>query len=100
MAQEGEAFRQVRGKPVHLRNKGPGCRLSATNQTLPKTLFAQALARVPLESTADVHGLQSQNEMAKAAAEMIALQTMIRVAWRKIVTRAATVTSPVLTTWA
>lgn len=55
---EGDVFRQIRGQEFTYEIAGQGARLSTTNQTLPKSVFAQALARLPLASTAEVQDLR------------------------------------------
>ena len=58
VSHEGDVFRQIRGQEFTYEIAGGSARLSTTNQTLSKSVFAQALARVPLASTAEVQDLR------------------------------------------
>lgn len=55
---EGKRFKQIRGKEFTYRIAGQGAVLSTTNQTLPKSVFAQALERMPVRSTTPLQDLR------------------------------------------
>lgn len=55
---EGEKFRQIRGREFVYAVSGGGVVLSTTNQSIPKSHFAKALAEVPLENTVPVQHLR------------------------------------------
>lgn len=58
VAHQGERFRQIRGKEFTYTIVGQGAALSTTNQTLPKSIFAQALERMPVRSTTPLQDLR------------------------------------------
>lgn len=58
VANEGETFRQIRGKEFTYDVVGQGIRRSTTNQTLPKNTIAKALERMPVVSTTPLQDLR------------------------------------------
>lgn len=58
VAHQGERFRQIRGREFTYRIVGQGAQLSTTNQTLPKSVIAKALSRMPARSTTALQDLR------------------------------------------
>jgi hypothetical protein len=58
VALRGETFRQKRGKPFTYSVTGNNLRPSTTNRQLPRSHFAEAFARMPLDGPARLQDLQ------------------------------------------
>ncbi|MCM3768378.1 hypothetical protein [Neobacillus niacini] len=56
---EGEVFKQIRGKEFTYSVKGISVFLNATERSISKSEFANALKLVPLENTVPLHNFQA-----------------------------------------